>query len=560
MSRPSLGARGVSRALIGLGSVALVVAIAGIMHQPPLNKPKDIVAEDVPPGIPGAVTAFVEDNSEVLATLGKQGKALDTYEQLVRLWSAECSLDPPETLKRMVYAFPDHALGLYALNDLIASGADSAGSFSEEVVAAIPQSRVASLALDHLLQAFPRTRTERCDEVWSKLSNTRVAGFARMRKGDFLYESHQGRQAAVCWLEAWFSQPDMGEKLYNKIYGQWISEGMWWGPLLIGGEFLNEPALKPLIGRLLAEYKSFEAGESTFAHVKKLMELSSVLANGNTETLTSAIGELLVEWPTFDWPEVIKAESALAVYLLGGSTDRTFPLSTEKSLTVRNKLHRDRMACLSKFSEAFRAVEPDLGALYSIRVSSRFLEDIQPKQAAEFLRDKWQTAEASIAWRERLLKSRAAVLTKELGDHETAASECEQYCDSESEHSAEMHKWAGIYCYDAKQYARALHQFEQLEAQTDDANSRAMALFMKGMSAAASGQVEMAEKFFLQLNNQFPASEFAPEALAFAAKTCVAGGDYARAKQYLNEIHTRYPDWLHTEEYARLAEVLKDAG
>ncbi|MBN2310484.1 MAG: hypothetical protein JXR94_16035 [Candidatus Hydrogenedentes bacterium] len=561
MTESSTRATRWSGLIIGLGLLAILAGIGGLLFGSTRDDAPEPAMPPAVEGVPAPVAAYVRDNTALLRQLGKEPEAAEAYGTLVGLWGRETSEDTAGIRRRVVGAFPNESLGLYALRECIASQPAEADALCEAVLAQAPDSRVACLALDHLLKGAAGTEIRQCDAVFAEFPGARVGAFALLRKGDYLLDRGDGQEAARHWMKAWIARADIGgDRLHNRLCAQWMADGMWWAPLLLGMEFRTSPALTPLKTRLLEQYEAMISGDEIPGHIQALIEINPALEQGDAGRLASELESLSEGWPEWDCSDAFRAESALAFFLLQGKSNRTFTLSLGDSLGAQNRLHQARMAFLERYQASCQAIPPDLRAIYALSIANRFIEDMRPVVAAKFLLGTWEDPSVPQDLRERLLACHADILSKELGDHETAGRECAAYCDAEAAHGLEMRKRAGTHYYEAGAYEEAMQQFERLEAETAGGAYEAIALFMRGMSAAGAGRDEVAEALFAELGERCPGSDLAAESLGYLARLAVAKGNPARAQEYLDEIQLRYPDWDGARQYGDIAQLQEASG
>ncbi|MBN2308155.1 MAG: hypothetical protein JXR94_04245 [Candidatus Hydrogenedentes bacterium] len=504
------------------------------------------------------VQRFLDEEREVIAEIGKHPDSERVFDQLVATWSDATGRDAGSVRREIVLAFPDHNLGLYALRAFLGDGAtpgQEARAFCRTLVDEHGDTRVACMALDHLLKAAPEEGATLCDGLAAGPPDSRVARFALVRAGDRHAEHDEAESAIIAWLKAWIAQPDMGAKLYNKLCGLWLKQGDWLAPLLIGSEYIDDPALNPLKERLLRYY---EGGVDGPQQAGLRTRIGAALAANDVAAFCGVIESARDEWRDMDLSDADKADLALGVFLLGSPSEHTFSLPPGSALALENRFNTCRQWALARGRESCDGLSPDLVAFYTLRVADRMVQGIRVKDALDLLEDSWKKDGVSRVWRERLLSRFADIVSAEYDQPYRTAKLYVDYCDAYGDAPDSFLQKAALLYMQSERYGEAAELFTRLEQRADSDYEKALACFMLGMVMVHTDEPVNAQERFTSVVEHYAATDFAPQALAQLGILALKADETDGAQEYFRQIALRYPEWKHADYYERMAASLDE--
>jgi TolA-binding protein len=498
-----------------------------------------------------ATNKLLERNSGVVQDMGNHPDSALIFEELSQLWIDDTDWDGPIVAQKMAVAFRDQPLGLYALQELydqdVVAGEVDEVTFSESLLSEYPNSRVASIALDHLLKVDESAWLARCNGILARHASNGLHAYAWVRLGDYYAAHDDFRQAQQAWYQAWASEPEYGLRVHNKLFEIWLATDDWFAPSILGTDFLDEAILVPVVKRLL------ERKPGGFEN--QLDSVGRSIASGDMRARCDQIRRLLVSWPDMDFSDTERAELALAIFLLGDLPSKS-PLPLEEFLPLKNEFSTLRSDFLKLSLASFDSLAPDLRALYTLRISRRLLANIQAKSALDTLEVVWRDEGISTQWRERLLIEMTDILINDLNRAKDAAAAYVEYCETVAAHPAIYRLRAGMLYYRSEEFESAYREFTKLIQASKTDESQAMGQFMLALCHGALGRTDEESSLLEELSENYAETDLAPQALERLSSKAVARFDNASAQFYLEQIRLRYPGWKGATVTQNMEEAL----
>jgi hypothetical protein len=315
-----------------------------------------------------AINRYCSENQSIIEQMPKHTRTREVLDYIAGVWARDAGVDRQAALEAMAKAFNNSPLGLAALNERLSSGAANTERLCRDLVDTQPDSRVACMALDRLVQSLPDGGQGFLDAVTTARAGTRVGAFALAVKGDRARDAGDMKGAARCWLEAWIADPKRAKPLYDNLSLYWMQSGDWYYPLLLPAAFREDAVLTPVKQHALAALLNEGTGASLLA---PLREAGKALQSGDVEGAVALIDQLVAGGAAVTAED--KALLGTAVYLIGAEKDYTITLDLASSLKARRVLTQCRERALAWAREGLASLPRELQACYALQVARRRL-------------------------------------------------------------------------------------------------------------------------------------------------------------------------------------------
>jgi tetratricopeptide (TPR) repeat protein len=518
--------------------------------------------------MPLDLTALLQEKSAVIAGMPHDEESRDVYERVLQLWQKGSGSSEPESARAVAIEFRDSPLGLFACQDYLGrleeagardthrvdAGAEvsqddllppelkrsgPASAFCWEVCRTYPESRLACMALDRILEEYsPHEAVKVCDVVFNAQGDTRSGVFVLIRQGDFLYETGRLKEAEKVWRGVWTRSAERAPQIFRKLNKAWIETGDWSSPALFDEELLHAPVWQGVIDRI---------GEREKVWPPSLVEavgcVGLALRAAGVRQLTAAMKELESSLENAAVPAPHKADLALACFLL--DTKRYVGSVTVDWLKAQSDIEQARADLLATALVNFESLPPDLRAAYRGLAARRMLLDVQVERAVELLDSVWKDPEVSVFWRYHTLGKAINLLVHEKAQPADAARRLAQYAEMFSDNRLDILARAGSLYYSADQFREAETALDKIDVADLPEGSEvcAQVYFLKGSCRLKDGDLQGAETYFARILNEMPSSYYGGSALHALAVDAYGRGDVVLADKYLAEVDSRYPSF-----------------
>jgi len=538
--------RQVATTLLFLLGTALLGAGAVLFYVPGATGPAPRVQKAGGLSASGtdAINKYWQENRDVIEQMPQHPRTQEVLDRIVSMWCREAGFEKQAALEEMVKAFKNSPLGLAALNERLAGGASSADTICRELVEQEPDSRVACMALDRLLEAAPEAAEALLDGVITANPGTRVSGFAFTLKGDRARDRGEMTVAARCWLEAWIADPKRAKPLYDNLCLYWLQNGDWYYPLLMPGEFREDAVLTPVKQHALAALGNEGASDGSARTLVR--QAGRALQTGDMDSAVAAVEQAMAQGAAVA-PED-KALYGTAVFLVGAEKDYTITLDLKASLKARRALTQCRERCLEWAQEGSAALPRELRACYALQIARRRLQDGQVRPAVDALEAAWREKSLEPWWRERVLEELSKTLVEENAAYAEAASAYAAYCEESPRNEARLRLISADLFYRARESKQSLEQIDKLVAIAEGEALLPAALLLRGINYLDQGNTDEAKAALEQLALNHPQNELAAQALFLLGKTALGAGDSKTAQAYFQDLADRYPQSPCAEE------------
>ena len=310
-----------------------------------------------------AINRYCSENQSIIEQMPKHTRTREVLDYIAGVWGRDAGVDRQAALEAMAKAFNNSPLGLAALNERLSSGAANTERLCRDLVDTEPDSRVACMALDRLIEAAPDSAEALLEGVVTANRGARVSVFALTLKGDRANARGETAVAARCWLEAWIADPKRAKPLYDNLSLYWLQSGDWYYPLLMPGEFREDAVLTPVKQHALAALGNEGASDGSARTLVR--QAGRGLQTGDTDSAVAAVEQAMAQGAAVA-PED-KAFFGTAVFLVGAEKDYTVTLDLKTSLKARRALAQCRERCLEWAQEGLAALPRELRACYALQ-------------------------------------------------------------------------------------------------------------------------------------------------------------------------------------------------
>lgn len=489
------------------------------------------------------VTNFCREHQDIIDQMPEHPKSQEIVQGIVTMWRDVTGLTENEAQRGVIIALKDSPVGLAALDAYLQAGHQD--DICSVLVTEYPDSRAACMALDRQIGKTPGQAERLLDQAIAEAPDSRLAVFALTRKGNLAREAGDMRQAAQYWLEAWLKEPQRGKALFGNLCLFWLQAGDWDYPLLMTGEYMEDPVLNPVKERALAALNKPEPQPGTPRALVR--EVGGVLESGDIKSAVSLFDQLIASTGSMS-PED-RACLGTAAFLLGSDKDFILTVDTRQSVELRGELARCRERMLDWGWEAYSSLPPDVAVMFTMLVTERQLQDARVKQALQTLEKTYRVIVASPQGREQLVERLADVLVQEEGDSRGAGQVLADYCDNAEKPRPDLQLRAASLLQTAGEYDRSLQQLEKLSDALLGEDLKAAAAFLRILDYKGKGDESKAADLLEAFPETYPRSQFAPQALDLMARTAIVEGDYAGAAACFQDLVDKYPQ----SKYAGMA-------
>ncbi|HUX28257.1 MAG TPA: tetratricopeptide repeat protein [Terracidiphilus sp.] len=553
---PNSKMRPIFTSILFLLGVALLVAGAVLFFLSGGTGPTP--DERVPGGLSAAgaeaINKYCQENRDVIEQMPQHPRTREVLDHVVAVWRQDARIEKQAALEEVTKAFRNSALGLAALNECLAGGTSSADTFCRELVEQEPDSRVACMALDRLLETAPDSAGALLDGVIAANPGTRVSVFGLTIKGDRARDRGEMTVAAQCWLDAWIADPKRVKPLYDNLCLYWLQNGDWYYPLLMPAEFREDAVLTPVKQHGLAAIG--HEGASDGSSRTSVCQAGKALQVGDTDSAVTAVEQAMAQGAAVA-PED-KAFFGTAVFLVGAEKDYTITLDLKTSLKAKRALTQCRERCLEWAQEGSAALPRELRACYALQIARRRLQDGQVRPAVDALEAAWREKSLEPWWRERVLEELSKTLVEENAAYAEAASAYAAYCEESPANEARLRLISADLFYRARESKQSLEQIDKLVAIAEGEALLPAALLLRGINYLDQGNTDEAKAALEQLALNHPQNELAAQALFLLGKTALASGDSKTAQAYYQDLVDRYPESPRAEEARIVVTRLKE--
>jgi len=166
------------------------------------------------------VDEVVADNALVVSGMPRHPRSSAVLQVIISIYIEELDLEKCDALLRTAKDFPDTNLGLYALSEWLREGRRSSDNVLWNVIHSHPDTRIACLALNHILGSSNDPRVTCCD-VASAHEDTAVGFYAEKRRAGYLDATGKHLDALGSYLrlylEALKNRPDKLGELHTRV-------------------------------------------------------------------------------------------------------------------------------------------------------------------------------------------------------------------------------------------------------------------------------------------------------------------------------------------------------
>ena len=497
-----------------------------------------------------AVADYCREYESVIADIPRHPRSQEVVGRIVDIWSKDKSIGKQAATEDIVRGFKNSPVGLAALNSLADTAPARLIPFYEELVQMEPDSRVACMAVDRLVQLVPDKAGYLLEKLVAEKPGTRVGVFGLTLQGNRANAQGDADLAAECWLKAWIADPNRSTPLFNKLTIYWLETGDWYYPLLMPEGFREDPALLPVKEHALAALHD----EGPPASLRTLVQSGGkALQMGNIATAVAALRQAVAQSANAR-PED-KACYGVAVFLLGAKNYRLMPV-LKTSLEAKRELQQCREQCLKWAQAGLPSLPKDLQACYALQIAKRRSQDGQIPAALNVLNAAWQETQLAPWLRESLLNELLTLLVEENAAYADAARMCIAYCKESPPSETKYRLRAAELFYQAQDYALSLDQLDKLTQARETEELLPAVKLLQSMNYLDQGNVEEGMRILRQVISDHPQDALAAEALSLAAKASLASGDAKTATAFYEELKLRFPETLRAKEAQNMLEQL----
>jgi len=488
------------------------------------------------------IEEYVNLHAAVIDNMPQDPQGQAVLAHIVDLWCSDTNIAKIDALPEIALTFRDSGLGLAALEQYAASSADPAAAapLFQHIMAQYPDSRLACMALDRLLKHDPAHTIDLCTVAAARPA-TALPAFALMKKGDFLIEQQDARDAVLAWLQAWLIDSRRGPVLHKRLRNAWQTQGNWYDPLLLDESLSGDKTACALAKRLIQRHDKVPPSLAT------ALQALPTAAPADLPAAYRALADTLEQ---ASLPPEDRFNFALAAYL-HQPAPASDAGSMKSRLLERTQCEQQRRRLLTMIDAGWKTNPPDLAAAFRLKLMRRMLMANNPDEAGAIIAEKWKDPSLSKAWRERLAEQHAHLLNQEMSRPEESAALFAAYTDTYPDAPSSYRLKAGHLFLQAHQFASAQTQLQKVIDTAPTADLAGAATFLLGLGLISIGERTAGEQHLQEAINLYPEGEYVPKALHLLAKEAVTRGDYAAARTFYHDIVENHPLYEYAEQ-ARL--------